>query len=120
MRKKYDNLSKARQQKQKEVDKLQAQHDKLSSQKNYFESDKNGGKDSVNQLYTSLSSIKLQVEEAEIEKKIMLNMTSRLKADKITYDLRKYNMQKELVKTQKLMKLICDESKKHKESDDKT
>lgn len=64
MRKKYDNLSKNRQEKQKEVDKLQAEHDKLTSQKNIFESNKNGGKDEVNQLYTNLSSMKLQVEEA--------------------------------------------------------
>ena len=50
----------------------------------------------------------------------MLNMTSRLKADKITYDLRKYNMEKELAKTEKYMKLIDEENKKHRESDDKT
>ena len=50
----------------------------------------------------------------------MLNMTTRLKADKITYDLRKYNMEKELTKTHKLMKLIDEENQKIKESDDKT
>jgi predicted nucleic acid-binding Zn-ribbon protein len=64
MRKKYDNLSKNRQEKQKEVEKLQAEHDKLTTQKNIFESNKKGGKDEVNQLYTNLSSMKLQVEEA--------------------------------------------------------
>jgi hypothetical protein len=50
----------------------------------------------------------------------MLHMTSRLKTDKITYDLRKYNMEKELAKTQRYMKLILEENTKHKESDDKT
>ena len=31
-----------------------------------------------------------------MEKKVMLSMISRLKSDKVVYDLRKYNMEKEL------------------------
>lgn len=40
--------------------------------------------------------MKLHLEEADIERKIMLNMVNRIKKDKVTYDLRKYNMEKEL------------------------
>jgi hypothetical protein len=42
-------------------------------------------------MLNSLNNIKFHLEECDIDKKIMLNMVSRLKSDKIVYDLRKYN-----------------------------
>lgn len=36
------------------------------------------------------------LDEAETDRKVMLNMIARLKKDKITYDQRKYDMEKEL------------------------
>ena len=40
--------------------------------------------------------MKLQLEEADIQRKIMQSMIGRLKKDKVVYDLRKYNMEKDL------------------------
>jgi hypothetical protein len=64
--------------------------------------------------------MKVYVEEADIEKKVMLNMISRIKKDKVTYDLRKNNMEKELMKTFKFRHLIEEQQKKSREEDDKT
>lgn len=43
------------------------------------------------------------VEESEINRKVMLNIVERVKWDKIVYDLRKYNYEKDLkyIKIQK-------------------
>ena len=113
-------MSKDRQQTQQRVDKLQTEHDKLTNDKNNFLSAKNGGKEKVSELDSNLKAMKLQVEEADIEKKIMQNMISRIKKDKVVYDLRKYNMEKELEKTKKFKRLIKEESTKMNEEDSRT
>ena len=120
IRKRYDNMSKDRQQTQQRVDKLQTEHDKLTNDKNNFLSAKNGGKEKVGELDSNLKAMKLQVEEADIERKIMQNMISRIKKDKVIYDLRKYNMEKELEKTKKFKRLIKEESTKMNEEDSRT
>ena len=49
----------------------------------------------------------------------MHSMVSRLKSDKIVYDLRKYNMEKDLTQYSKFKEVIIKEHHKHKEENDK-
>lgn len=48
----------------------------------------------MKELNDQLEKTKLLFIEAEIQKKVLLNMRSRLRADKIVYDQRKFNMEK--------------------------
>ena len=49
-------------------------------------------------------------QEGEMEKKVMMNMTARLKSDKIVYDQRKYDLQKEFNSIARTKGLILKES----------
>ena len=46
----------------------------------------------MTKLEEDLQNIKKLGEEGEMEKKVMLNMSTRLKSDKIVYDQRKYDL----------------------------
>lgn len=54
--------------------------------------------------------MKLQLEESDMERKILIGMMERLKHDKIVYDLRKYKMEKELTYIQKQKQIILKEN----------
>lgn len=74
----------------------------------------------MKELNDQLEKTKLLFIEAEIQKKVLLNMRSRLKADKIVYDQRKFNMEKEyrfLKKQREVMEI--DKNDIH-ENDDRT
>jgi|JI6StandDraft_1071083.scaffolds.fasta_scaffold820832_1 hypothetical protein len=64
--------------------------------------------------------MKLLLEETDIDKKVMQNMVSRLKQDKVVYDLRKFNMEKNLKQTGKVKEIILKDHEKQKEEDDRT
>lgn len=57
-----------------------------------------------------LQGIKLQLEESDMERKVLLAMMERLKHDKIVYDLRKYKMEKELTYIQRQKQIILKEN----------
>ena len=48
-------------------------------------------------MNTRLDDIKLLLEEASTDRKVLDNIRSRHKADKIFYDQKKYDLEKELV-----------------------
>jgi hypothetical protein len=64
--------------------------------------------------------MKLLLEETDIDKKVMQNMVGRLKQDKVVYDLRKFNMEKNLKQTGKVKEIILKDHEKQKEEDDRT
>ena len=74
----------------------------------------------MNELKGELSDIKGMLEEGEMEKKVMNSMISRLKSDKVVYDFRKYNLEKELDYILKERKAIEKEQKEKSEEEDKT
>ena len=67
-----------------------------------------------------LKDIKLLFSETDTQKKVLSNMRDRLKHDKVVYDQRKFNMEKELkfLKKQKEV-FVIDKTGMH-ESDDRT
>lgn len=54
------------------------------------------GDKEVKGLNETLEKTKLLFAEAEVQKKVLLNMRTRLKEDKIVYDQRKFDLEKEL------------------------
>ena len=112
-------MNKSRQQLQRAVDNLQKEHDKLMAEKTRFESKKTTGGAQVTNLETSLISIKYLQEEGEIEKKILQSMIDRLKKDKVVYDYRKFNLEKDLIQIHKVKGVILKEDEKQKEEDDR-
>lgn len=64
--------------------------------------------------------MKLLLEETDTDKKVMQNMINRLKNDKVVYDLRKFNMEKNLSQIGKFKGSIVKEHEKQKEEDDRT
>lgn len=71
-------------------------------------------------LEGDLQRIKLQLEESEMERKVLLAMMERLRHDKIVYDLRKYKMDKDLTYIQKQKQIILKENASKMEEEDKT
>jgi hypothetical protein len=47
-------------------------------------------------MHDRLENIKLLYIEAEMQKKVLQNMRGRLKEDKVVFDQKKYDMEKEL------------------------
>jgi hypothetical protein len=74
----------------------------------------------VQSLEENIESIKYDLEETEVEKKIMLGMVERLKSDKIVYDLRTYKLEKELTYIKKQKQIILRENAGKMEEEDKT
>lgn len=68
----------------------------------------------------TLNKMKVSVEQCETEKKVMMNMVSRIKFDKIVYDQRKYNLEKQLVFIGKQQNIILKENSGTKEEDDRS
>jgi predicted nuclease with TOPRIM domain len=120
IRKKYDNMSKTREEIQREVEEMEKKRDKFVSEKSRFEEEKGRGSAKVQQLEDGLQGIKLQLEGAEVERKVMLGMADRLKSDKIVYDLRKYKLEKELAYIQKQKQIILKENAGRMEEGDRT
>lgn len=58
--------------------------------------------------------------EAEVQKKVLLNMRTRLKEDKVVYDQRKFDMEKELKFLKKQKEVIGIDKNDISESDDRT
>lgn len=102
------------------VENLQKEHDKLAAEKSKFQTQKGEGSEKVSNLESNLKSMKLLLEETDIDKKVMQNMVSRLKQDKVVYDLRKFNMEKNLKQTGKVKEIILKDHEKQKEEDDRT
>lgn len=92
IRKKYDEMNKTREALQHSIEDMENLRDKFQAEKNRFEDEKGQGNTRVQQLEDALQGIRLQLEESDMERKVMTSMTDRLKADKVVYDLRKYNM----------------------------
>lgn len=66
-------------------------------------------------LETTLKELKTQIEEGEMEKKVMMAMIARLRHDKVVYDQLKYNAEKELEIMAKQKKIIVSEDKVKRE-----
>ena len=64
--------------------------------------------------------MRLQVEESDMDRKVLLSMMERLKSDKIVYDLRRYKLEKELTYIQKQKQIILKENAGKMEEEDKT
>lgn len=94
IRKKHDNSSKHRSEKEKSLTLLAEERDKYKTVEDEYLQNKANGEKEVNNKETELKKIKYTLEETETEKKILLNMMARIKSDKIVYDLRKFNMEK--------------------------
>lgn len=110
IRKKYDNMSKNREELQRQVDELDQKREKLDTEKRRFEEAKSNGSGRVQELEEGLTGIRLQLEESEMERKVLLGMMERLKFDKVVYDLRKYNLDKDLKYIQKQKQIILREN----------
>jgi hypothetical protein len=64
--------------------------------------------------------MKLLLEEASTDKKVLDNIKSRHKADKIFYDQRKFDLEKELVYLKKQLGIFQKEGSSVEESADRT
>jgi hypothetical protein len=62
----------------------------------------------------------VHAESSETEKKVMGNMIARLKADKVTYDQRKFNLEKELTFLRKQRQIIVLSNHGFHEEEDRT
>ena len=59
--------------------------------------------------------MRYQMEESEMERRVMAHMAHRLKADKVVLDRRKYNTQLELELMERQKGMLKDEATKMKE-----
>jgi hypothetical protein len=120
VRKKYDNMSKTKEQQEQTIHAMQTERDKFQTLRDKFANEKNEGTKKVHNKEDELQGMKGLLEETEMEKKVMLNMVARLKSDKIVYDLRKFKLEKELVYIQKQKQIILKENAGKQEEEDKT
>ena len=81
------------------------------SQRDGFLKGKQNGGNRVGELQDKLNEIKGQLQEGDMERKVMLSMIKRLKADKIYYDQQRFDLQKMLTQLQKDKNVIDRESK---------
>jgi hypothetical protein len=120
VRKKYDNMSKTKEQQEQTIHAMQTERDKFQALRDKFASEKNEGAKKVHGKEDELQGVKALLEETDMEKKVMLNMVARLKSDKIVYDLRKFKLEKELLYIQKQKQIILKENAGKQEEEDKT
>lgn len=119
-RKKYDHISKTRELKEREIEELETEREKYTIEKTQYMDEKSHAEKKVKKLEEDLQNFKNLGEEGETEKKVMLNMSTRLKSDKIVYDQRKYDLEKEHTSIAKTKAVILKENTSHHEEEDKT
>lgn len=120
VRRKYDNANKQREEAEKKISDLEEERLKFQKEHDEYALNKEKGNKKVKQLEETLAGCKLQVEESDIEKKILNSMRARLKSDKIVYDHRKFEMEKELVAAGKYRANINKGSEESREEEDRT
>lgn len=93
VRKEYDNLQKEKLMMEKLVAKTKEEVENAKDEQLLYSNKKDGASNIVKNLEATLESKRLELEEATVEKKCLLNMLGRLRTDRITYGEKKYNFE---------------------------
>lgn len=120
VRKRFDSMSKSREELQRAVEELEQRREKLEGERRRFEEERGQGSGRVRGLEEGLQAVRLQLEESETERKVLLGMAERLRSDRVVYDLRKHKLEKELQYIQRQKQIILRENAGKLEEEDKT
>ena len=93
VRRRYDSINRERGNEENKIKDLQIEKNKYLAEKRKYESQRGSAQDKVKNLEDELKRLKHLVEESEMQRRVMANMTHRLKTDKVVFDQRKYNKQ---------------------------
>lgn len=99
---------------------LKEEKEKYKTVENEYLGNKAQGNDKVKAFEDELNKIKLSFEESEWNKKILQMMAERIRHDKVVYDQRKFDMEKELSHLKKQLKIFVKEGTGINEETDRT
>lgn len=95
VRRRYDSISQAREEQERQIEKLRIEKERFALEgREYAEHKEEAGR-RVAQLEKKLEEMREWLEEVEMERKVVAGMSWRLKEDKIVYDQRREDLQRE-------------------------
>jgi hypothetical protein len=113
-------MSKARELKERQIEDLETERQKFQIERDQYAEEKGSAEKKVRRFEEELQRVRVLGEEGEMEKRIMLAMTARIKYDKVVYDQRRFDLEQDHRQMRRTQQVIERENANHQEEGDRT